>query len=220
MNQIITILGRPIQIADYKAAMTELTQLPCFVSNNYRVKIPMGWIYIIRDLARDLTTLAKGNPDLENLQIYRIAQVVSGDLFTEVSHYNNRSVKGLLRKAMERSRHTCQCCGIAGRRYRIEDIYRSWCPDCAAPFLILTDIQQLDDLLVKSFRSPTFAVRQMPAGLRQGFRHWVALHEKRMPEIGDEVGTWHAREWRTALRPMESAVKDLQDSSRLRGDAR
>lgn len=220
MDQIVTMLSKPILLADYNAVIKEITQQPCFGVNNYRINVPMGWIFIIKDLTRDLTALAKGNPEMENFQIYRFAKLTTGDLFTEVSHSDNRSVKGLLRKAMERSRHTCQCCGIPGRRYRIEDVHRSWCPDCAAPFLILTDIKQLDGLLVQNFGSPTFPVRQMPVGLRQGFRKWVALHEKRMPEIGDEVGTWHAREWRTALRPMESALTDLQDSGRLKGDAR
>lgn len=220
MDQIATILSKPILVADYKAAIKELTQLPCFTENNYRIKIPMGWIFIIRDLVRDLTAAAKGNQEMADFQIYRLAQLNTGDLFAELSHSNNRAVKGLVRKAIERGRHTCQCCGITGRRYRIGEIHRSWCPDCAAPLLILADIRTLDELLLKSFGSPTFPVRHMPTGLRHGFRKWVALHESRMPEPSDEVGTWYAREWRSALRPMESALNKLLDSGRLRGDAK
>jgi hypothetical protein len=207
MEQKIKVLSKPIGAAEYKGVMKEITRLECFQQHNYRIKIPMGWVYVIRDLARDLMVLVKGNPDLENFRIHRIAQLNTGDLFVDVSYPHNRSIQGLLRKALVRCNHTCQLCGIPGRHYLISDMNRSWCADCAAPALLLADIERLDERLLEVFSSETFAVRHMPAGLRLGFRKWVALQEERMPDLADMVGTWHARDWRTALRPMESALK-------------
>lgn len=220
MEQKIKVLSKPIGVAEYKAAMKDITQQACFKRPNYRIKIPMGWVFNIRDLTRDLMALVKGSPDLENFQVHRIAQLGAGDLFADVSHSHNRSIQGLLRSATVRCSHTCQACGVPGRPYLIGDNHRSWCADCAAPALLLADLKSLDERLLEDFGSPTFSVRRMPAGLRPGFRKWVAVQEQRMPELGDTVGTWLARDWRTALRPLELALKELQDSGRLLGETR
>jgi hypothetical protein len=209
MEQKIKVLSKPIGAAEYKAVMKEITYQECFQQHNYRIKIPMGWVYVIRDLTRDLMVLVKGNPDLENFRIHRMAQLGTGELFVDVSYPHNRSVTGLLRKAQVRCSHTCQICGVPGRHYLFGDTNRSWCADCAAPALLLADIERLDERLLEDFSSATFAVRRMPAGLRLGFRKWVALQEERMPDLADMVGTWHARDWRTALRAMESALKEF-----------
>lgn len=210
MNTTINSLSTPIRVAAYKAGLKIITRRPCFQENRYRIKIPMGWIAVVDDFTRNLSTLRQSHPEMQDLTVYRISQTSAGQLHAEFNFAEHRSLTGILRKAKIRSEHTCQCCGAPGRRYRLSDSKRSWCPTCAAPALLLADIERLDERLQQDFGRPTFEVRHMPAGLRESFHAWVARQEQRPPGVRETVGAWHAREWRSALRPFEAALKKLQ----------
>jgi hypothetical protein len=219
MKMNTSLLCTPIRVADYKSTLKEITQLSSFQPNNYRIKIPVGWVFVIRNLTRRLTALAKGHPELENFVIFRIGQLNTGDLFTEVSHPKNRSVIGLIRKAEIQCSRTCQLCSAPGRVYQVDDNQRSWCADCAAPHLLLMDIETFDERLNEDLGNPKFSIRRMPASLRTGFRKWLESSGPQNPIIGGEVGTWYAREWRMALRPMEVHLKEILRSGALKGSA-
>lgn len=218
MNTTTTSAGTRMPNARVKAAMKDISGRPCFVKGHHRLKFPVGWIDAVNDMTRSLVALQKGNRDLENLVVYRITQLNNGHLFAEFNCTNQHSVNGILRKTQIRCQNTCQVCGAPGRRYAQQDVYRSWCPTCAAPALLLDDIARLDEQLKAAFSEPTFPVRKMPSGLRASFRAWVALHEAKAPGIRDSVGTWYAREWRAALRPLEAAVRKLRNDGQVEFD--
>lgn len=198
--------GKAISAAQYQAGRKRVKAHKFMRQDDFCFVIPRGWIYVTEQMIGAFADLLPGNPALEDFYIRGIRSR-KDELEVEFSYYSDTSVAGVLRKYLVKTRNTCRFCAAPGKVYKVEGWRRVLCPTCAAPLLLLKDLEQFDERLMAMSGESTFRMARLPAGLRAGFRRWIALQEDRQQGEQDTVAPWHAYEWRHAVRPIEQAIR-------------
>lgn len=198
--------GKTISTAQYQAGRKRIKAHKFMRQDDYSFVIPRGWIYVVEEMMRAFADLLPGNTALEDFSIRGI-RARKDELEVEFGYSSDASVAGVLRKYVVKARNTCRFCAAPGKVYKVEGGRRVLCPTCAAPLLLLKELEQFDERLRAMSGESTFRMARMPAGLRAGCCRWIALQEDRCHGEPDAVASWHAYEWRHALRAVEQAIQ-------------
>ncbi len=195
--------GTPMSNAEALRLRQHIGKVPCVAKDAVWPALPVGWLPIAFELAKQLQGLRQGHPNLAELAIRRLYVRDGIELAIDVNDYETIHVQGVIRKFRTRSRHTCSRCGTPGRQRQFgRHDKRILCAPCAAPLLLHNEVQRFDAILDQYFGYAALPLRRVPAGLRQSLKHWVTRQDGQPPESGDEIPIWHVAEWRTALRPV------------------
>lgn len=201
------IAGQPISTVEYQAGRKRIKAHAFMRQDDYCFVIPRGWIYVTEEMMSAFADLLPGNTAQEDFIIRGIRGNRKDEMEVEFGYSSNASVAGVLRKFLVKAQNTCRFCAAPGKAYKVEGWRRVLCPTCAAPLLLLKDLEQFDEHLMAMSGESAFHMARMPAGLRTGCRRWIALQEDYCHGEPDAVAPWHAYEWRDALRPLEKAIQ-------------